>query len=516
MTNAQTGRPQARTDRKSGVDLCRQAPHSALHGQPAKKQKIIAPQYTLGTRPSPSVAPTDVYEPPPPKRQPPAALPSSGSASKKPKGKAPQYSAGFRARVNSMHHDAIATTRRQASNLQEPAVAPPVFAASGHEAGMPAGAAPATAVPEKSPPSVPQPSRQALQPREVEPSPRPIQFEARAHASRWAGSAELAALFAPTLLPGAASPTVVVKRRRHVAASADEPWNLAPSETLTSPALPSPEASDGRRPRVFIMKRDERSMPPDNRDCDAPSAPAPPAPAAVESDRAQITKRAANELGRRAVEPQQQEDECAPREPSDVAEHSGPPAAALSRREAELTRASRPLDDPVCRQGDGQLTRPLSAADSLAEAGSGRWPRAFFVEESFADFVLPRSLPAVVEQPQPPVVSLSVLEAELAAASLTLDGLVRRQDDWHFDLSVRARWAKIDLALQNLRAAFAVREDHGALADPGSCPHRGHHGVTIAEGDPDHTVKGVPVAYAVHKTSWGGTLGATASNFSKG
>ena len=23
--------------------------------------------------------------------------------------------------------------------------------------------------------------------------------------------------------------------------------------------------------------------------------------------------------------------------------------------------------------------------------------------------------------------------------------------------------------------------------DPCSCPHRGHHGVTIAEGDPDHT-----------------------------
>jgi len=51
--------------------------------------------------------------------------------------------------------------------------------------------------------------------------------------------------------------------------------------------------------------------------------------------------------------------------------------------------------------------------------------------------------------------------------------------------------------------------------DPCSCPHRGHHGVTIAEGDPDHTINGVPVAYEGHKTTCGAALTASVGIFTK-
>ena len=37
--------------------------------------------------------------------------------------------------------------------------------------------------------------------------------------------------------------------------------------------------------------------------------------------------------------------------------------------------------------------------------------------------------------------------------------------------------------------------------DPCSCPHRGQHGVTLAEGDPDHTINGLPVAYEVGRAN---------------
>lgn len=42
------------------------------------------------------------------------------------------------------------------------------------------------------------------------------------------------------------------------------------------------------------------------------------------------------------------------------------------------------------------------------------------------------------------------------------------------------------------------------------------HGIgTITEGDPNHTINGVPVAYHGHKTSCGATLTATVSTFSR-
>lgn len=48
------------------------------------------------------------------------------------------------------------------------------------------------------------------------------------------------------------------------------------------------------------------------------------------------------------------------------------------------------------------------------------------------------------------------------------------------------------------------------------CPIRGHANCTIVEGDAQHTIDGVAVAYAGHKTSCGATLISTAGNFAKG
>jgi len=48
------------------------------------------------------------------------------------------------------------------------------------------------------------------------------------------------------------------------------------------------------------------------------------------------------------------------------------------------------------------------------------------------------------------------------------------------------------------------------------CPIPGHSGCTIAEGDPNHIVDGLPVAYAGHKTSCGATLISTFDAFSNG
>jgi len=47
--------------------------------------------------------------------------------------------------------------------------------------------------------------------------------------------------------------------------------------------------------------------------------------------------------------------------------------------------------------------------------------------------------------------------------------------------------------------------------DACTCPIRGHSGCVIAEGDPRHTLDGIPVAYAGHKTSCGATLISTVS-----
>ncbi|TDR82639.1 PAAR domain-containing protein [Paludibacterium purpuratum] len=44
------------------------------------------------------------------------------------------------------------------------------------------------------------------------------------------------------------------------------------------------------------------------------------------------------------------------------------------------------------------------------------------------------------------------------------------------------------------------------LGTPCSCPIEGHDDCVIAEGDPDDTLDGLPVAYAGCKTSCGATL----------
>lgn len=54
------------------------------------------------------------------------------------------------------------------------------------------------------------------------------------------------------------------------------------------------------------------------------------------------------------------------------------------------------------------------------------------------------------------------------------------------------------------------------LGDSCTCPIPGHGGCTIVEGDPTHTIDGIPVAYEGHHTSCGATLIATVPNFSKG
>ena len=53
------------------------------------------------------------------------------------------------------------------------------------------------------------------------------------------------------------------------------------------------------------------------------------------------------------------------------------------------------------------------------------------------------------------------------------------------------------------------------LGDACSCPKRGHNNCTIVEGDSQHTINGIPVAYEGHKTSCGAILIATVSNYTK-
>lgn len=51
------------------------------------------------------------------------------------------------------------------------------------------------------------------------------------------------------------------------------------------------------------------------------------------------------------------------------------------------------------------------------------------------------------------------------------------------------------------------------VGDICSCPIKGHDNCTIAEGDPDHVIDGIAVAYDGHKTTCGATLIATVGNF---
>jgi uncharacterized Zn-binding protein involved in type VI secretion len=52
------------------------------------------------------------------------------------------------------------------------------------------------------------------------------------------------------------------------------------------------------------------------------------------------------------------------------------------------------------------------------------------------------------------------------------------------------------------------------VGDLCSCPIKGHDGCTVAEGNPNHTVEGIPVAYEGHKTTCGAALIATQAVFS--
>lgn len=58
--------------------------------------------------------------------------------------------------------------------------------------------------------------------------------------------------------------------------------------------------------------------------------------------------------------------------------------------------------------------------------------------------------------------------------------------------------------------------DVARKGDTCSCPIPHHTNCTIAEGDPKHTIDGIPVAYEGHKTSCGASLIATIGNFEKG
>ncbi len=51
------------------------------------------------------------------------------------------------------------------------------------------------------------------------------------------------------------------------------------------------------------------------------------------------------------------------------------------------------------------------------------------------------------------------------------------------------------------------------VGDKCTCPL--HGAGTIVEGDPHHTIDGIPVAYEGHKTSCGALLIATVNNFSR-
>jgi uncharacterized Zn-binding protein involved in type VI secretion len=54
------------------------------------------------------------------------------------------------------------------------------------------------------------------------------------------------------------------------------------------------------------------------------------------------------------------------------------------------------------------------------------------------------------------------------------------------------------------------------VGDMCSCPIKGHEKCTIAEGNLNHTVEGIPVAYEGHKTTCGAALIATQTLFSAG
>lgn len=52
------------------------------------------------------------------------------------------------------------------------------------------------------------------------------------------------------------------------------------------------------------------------------------------------------------------------------------------------------------------------------------------------------------------------------------------------------------------------------VGDTCSCPLPGHEACTIVEGDPEHLIDGIAVAYQGHKTSCGAELVSTIENFS--
>jgi uncharacterized Zn-binding protein involved in type VI secretion len=52
------------------------------------------------------------------------------------------------------------------------------------------------------------------------------------------------------------------------------------------------------------------------------------------------------------------------------------------------------------------------------------------------------------------------------------------------------------------------------VGDKCSCPIKGHDNCTVAEGDPNHVINGIAVAYDGHKTTCGAVLTATIGNFS--
>lgn len=51
------------------------------------------------------------------------------------------------------------------------------------------------------------------------------------------------------------------------------------------------------------------------------------------------------------------------------------------------------------------------------------------------------------------------------------------------------------------------------VGDQCSCPKRGHNNCTIADGNPNHVIDGIEVAYAGNKTTCGAVLQATVGNF---
>jgi uncharacterized Zn-binding protein involved in type VI secretion len=53
------------------------------------------------------------------------------------------------------------------------------------------------------------------------------------------------------------------------------------------------------------------------------------------------------------------------------------------------------------------------------------------------------------------------------------------------------------------------------VGDRCSCPKAGHGDCTIADGNPDHCIDGIPVAYEGNTTTCGAVLQSTASSFGK-